>query len=325
VPFKHRIFGIFLSILNSKYVGKFQIPLKPTVLYCTVQNKHHLACTSHNQQQAAQLKKKQHHDPSSRRLPAASILMLSAISFVLQLHMIIATRRYIFLYETKSSLFYLLSFSLCEIQGQSRRRKSSVLLALDVGNGLNYPYLMQFKNDQNTNVITSNPTTLDDMGGGFVSDRFSNNDGRMCGGVWCSMMTPPRMLVEEWTGQEGVEPHDRANSIDSFSGFSDPGGRFSLQMRVFTITIGWVFAYPIDIAATVILNRCPSKKMFSNLFLYLAVLFFHGFVYFPSQPQHSLVVNKLRPLLNWRSPFVKKNVLFIIGTQRRSRRSSKEY
>jgi hypothetical protein len=81
---------------------------------------------------------------------------------------------------------------------------------------------MQFKNDQNTNVITSNPTTLNDMGGGFVSDRISNNDGRMCGGVQCGMTMPTTTLVEEWTGQEGVKPQNGANSIDSFSEFLDP-------------------------------------------------------------------------------------------------------
>ncbi len=86
---------------------------------------------------------------------------------------------------------------------------------------------MQFKNDQNTNVIMSNPTTLNDMGGRFVSDRISNNDRRMRGGVWCGMMTPTMTLVEEWTEQEGVEPQDGANSIDSFIGFLDTGGRFA--------------------------------------------------------------------------------------------------
>jgi hypothetical protein len=130
-----------------------------------------------------------------------------------------------FLDETNSSLFYLLLFSLCEIQGQLRRHKSSVLLAPDAGDGLNYPYVKQFENDQNTRVITSNPTTLDDMGVGFVSDRISNNDGRMHGRVRCGM----RMLVEEWTGQEGVELQDGANSIDSFSGFSDPVRRFAFM------------------------------------------------------------------------------------------------
>ena len=101
-----------------------------------------------------------------------------------------------FLYETNSSLSHLQLFALREIQGQSRRHKSSVLLAPDVGNGLNYPYAMHFENDQNTNVITSNPTTLDDMGDGFVSDWISINDGRIRGGVRCSILT----LVEEWTG-----------------------------------------------------------------------------------------------------------------------------
>jgi hypothetical protein len=55
---------------------------------------------------------------------------------------------------------------------------------------------------------------------------------------------------------------------------------------VLTITIGWVFAYPMDIAATLVLNRRPSKKMFSNLFLHIAVSFLNGFMYFPSQLQH---------------------------------------
>ncbi len=61
------------------------------------------------------------------------------------------------------------------------------------------------------------------------------------------------------------------------------------------------FAFLMDIAATVVsTNRCPSKKMFPNLFLHLVVLFLHGFMYFPSQPQHPLVVHKLHPLLIWR-------------------------
>jgi hypothetical protein len=69
----------------------------------------------------------------------------------------------------------------------------------------------------------SNSTKLDDMGGGFVSDRISNNYGRMRGGVQCGMTT----LVEEWMGQEGMELQDVANSIDSFSVFLDPGGTFT--------------------------------------------------------------------------------------------------
>ncbi len=38
-------------------------------------------------------------------------------------------------------------------------------------------------------------------------------------------------MVEEWTGQEGVEPQDGANSIDSFSGFLDPGGRLAFMNK----------------------------------------------------------------------------------------------
>ncbi len=48
---------------------------------------------------------------------------------------------------------------------------------------------------------------------------YDNADNDIGGGT----MT----LVEEWTGQEGVEPQDRANSIDLFSGFLDPGRRFA--------------------------------------------------------------------------------------------------
>jgi hypothetical protein len=141
-------------------------------------------------------KNTQHHDPSGRRLPAASILMVSAIFLQRAMAHDICNVAIHFLYETNSSLYYLLLFSVREIQGQSCRCKSSVLLAPDVGNGLNYPYTTQFKNDQNTNVIMSNPTTLDDMGDGFVSDWISNNDGRIRGGMRCSIM----MLVEEWMG-----------------------------------------------------------------------------------------------------------------------------
>jgi hypothetical protein len=39
------------------------------------------------------------------------------------------------------------------------------------------------------------------------------------------------MLVEEWTGQKGSELQDGANSIDSFSGFLDPGGRFAFTNK----------------------------------------------------------------------------------------------
>jgi hypothetical protein len=69
-------------------------------------------------------------------------------------------------------------------------------------------------------------------------------------------------------------------------------GDLPLRTRVFAITIGQIFAHPMDIAATVVLNRCPSKKMFSNLFLHFAVLFLHGFMYFPSQPQHPPVTQQ---------------------------------
>ncbi len=114
------------------------------------------------------------------------------------------------------------------------------------------------------------------------------------------------ILVEEWTGQEWVEPQDGANSIDSFFlDFWIKEGDLPSQMRVFTITIGWVFAYPMDLAATAMLNKYPFKKMFRNLFLHLAVSFLHVFMYFPCQPQHPPVVHKLHPLLILRSPFIK--------------------
>ncbi len=47
-------------------------------------------------------------------------------------------------------------------------------------------------------------------------------------------------------------------------------GDLTSRTRVFTIPIGQVFAYLMDIAAMVKSNRCPSKKMFPNLFLHLA-------------------------------------------------------
>jgi hypothetical protein len=210
-----------------------------------------------------------------------------------------------FLYETNSSLFYLLIFSLSEIKGQSRRHKSSVLLALDVGNGLNYPSITQFKNDQNTNIITSNPATLVDMGVEFVSKRISNNDGRMRGGVRCSMTMPKMALVEEWMGQEGVEPQDRANSIDLISGFFDPGGRFAFtngsvhyhHWLGFCLSDGYSCHSRVE-QVSLQENILKSVPPFSGVVLSWVHVF-------PSQAQHSPVLHKLCPLLIWRSPFVK--------------------
>jgi hypothetical protein len=107
------------------------------------------------------------------------------------------------------------------------RCKSSVLLAPEVDDGLNYPYARQFENEQNTNVIICNPTSLNDTGGRFVSDRISSNERRMRGGVCRGVTTPTTMLVDKWIGQAGVEPQDGANSIDSSSDFLDPGERFA--------------------------------------------------------------------------------------------------
>jgi hypothetical protein len=65
-------------------------------------------------------KKHQHHDPSGRRLPAASISMVSAIFLCLAMaHDICNVVQQSFLYEINSPLVYLLLFSLREIQGQS--------------------------------------------------------------------------------------------------------------------------------------------------------------------------------------------------------------
>ncbi len=61
-----------------------------------------------------------------------------------------------------------------------------------------------------------------------------------------------------------------------FLDFCIQKGDLTSQTRVFTITTGQVFAYLMYIAATAVLNRCPSKKMFPNLFLHLAVLLFMG-------------------------------------------------
>jgi hypothetical protein len=69
------------------------------------------------------------------------------------------------------------------------------------------------------------------MGGGFVSDRYSIDDRRMCSSVQCGMMMLTMTFLEEWTGQEGVELQDRANSIYLFSGFSDPGGIFAFANK----------------------------------------------------------------------------------------------
>jgi hypothetical protein len=47
----------------------------------------------------------------------------------------------------------------------------------------------------------------------------------------CGMTTPTTTLVEEWMGQEGVEPQDGANSINLFSEFLDPRGRFAFTNK----------------------------------------------------------------------------------------------
>ncbi len=65
-----------------------------------------------------------------------------------------------------------------------------------------------------------------------MSDRISNNDRRMRGSMQCGMTTPTTTLVEEWTGQEGVEPQEGANSIDLFPGLSDAGGRFAFTNKI---------------------------------------------------------------------------------------------
>ena len=42
---------------------------------------------------------------------------------------------------------------------------------------------------------------------------------------------------------------------------------------MFTITCGQVFAFPMDIAATVVLNKSPPREMTQNLILLLLVAF----------------------------------------------------
>ncbi len=98
-----------------------------------------------------------------------------------------------------------------------------------------------------------------------------------CDAVWqCQKW---RWWRSGW-GRRGWSRKTEQTALIWFLDFLIQEGDLPSQMGVFTITIGWVFAYLMDIAATVVLNKCPSKKIFSNLFLHLAVLFFHGFMYF---------------------------------------------
>ena len=61
--------------------------------------------------------------------------------------------------------------------------------------------------------------------------------------------------------------------LHHFLDFWVQDGDFRTQMRVFTITIGQVFAYPIDKSATVVLNKFPPREMTKNLILLLSVAF----------------------------------------------------
>jgi hypothetical protein len=50
-------------------------------------------------------------------------------------------------------------------------------------------------------------------------------------GVRCSVTMPATTLVEKWTGQEGVELQDGPNSINPFSEFLNPVGRFAFMNK----------------------------------------------------------------------------------------------
>ena len=96
------------------------------------------------------------------------------------------------------------------------------------------------------------------------------------------------------------------------------------RTRVFTITIGQVpTCYLMDIAATVVLSRLNSMKIYPNLFLCLSVLsFLHGCMYLqsPLSPHHS--GHRLHQLLTLRNLYTKKHDIVAIDVQRKNRRSS---
>ncbi len=54
-----------------------------------------------------------------------------------------------------------------------------------------------------------------------------SDDNRMNGDGWCDPMMPTMMQEDDGMVGEGGDLEDSANSMDSFSGFLDPGGRFA--------------------------------------------------------------------------------------------------
>ena len=102
-------------------------------------------------------------------------------------------------------------------------------------------------------------------------------------------------------------------------------GDFKIQTRVFAIALGQVFAFPMDIAATVVLNKSPCKEVTQNLILLQLEAFLHGFMYFRLQGQHPLLALRPLQLLIWRSLLLKRHTAVLIGGGRRSQRSSNIY
>ncbi len=99
-------------------------------------------------------------------------------------------------------------------------------------------------------------------------------------------------------------------------------GDLLMQTRVFNITIGQVSLYPMDIAATVVLNRSPSKKNFPSLFVHLTVPFLYGCIYLQSPLSLLLSGLKLPLLLTLSNQYTKKLAIDRIGIHRRNQRSS---
>ncbi len=113
---------------------------------------------------------------------------------------------------------------------------------------------------------------------GFMYLQVSHNILLLRGGMQCGMTTLTTTLVEEWTGQEGVESQDGANRFDSFSGFLCPGGRFAFTNKSVHYHHRLDFCLSNGYSCHGHVEQVSLLENVPNLFLHLVVSFIHGFM-----------------------------------------------
>ena len=105
-----------------------------------------------------------------------------------------------------------------------------------------------------------------------------------------------------------------------FLDFRIQEGDLQSRTRVFTITIGQApTCYPMDIAATVVLSRSNSMKIYPNLFLCLSVLsFLHGCMYLQSPPSSHRSGHRLQQLHTLKNLYTKKHDIVAIDVLKKT-------